>query len=235
MNKNKRLTAVIMAIALIFGAMLVFTACDEKAEATITKIEIKTPAAKTAYALGEDFSAAGLVVQKVMSDGAKVDLAASDYSITHNFNSIIAGTYTVTITLKSDAAKTAEYSVTVYDVDAVVLIFYFNETTSITKVFSIGELEFLIDLLFENETSLGFEYTDGAWGIMIDAIYGLEPDPSCEYISVYTSLTDFAGEPWGEEAADITVNGITCFYATVGANDMPLEAGAAFLFLILGF
>lgn len=80
---------------------------------TLTGIEIKT-APKTEYENGEDLDLTGLVVQKVMSDGTKADLTATEYTVdTAAYDKTKAGTYAITVTLVADETKTVSFNVTV--------------------------------------------------------------------------------------------------------------------------
>lgn len=80
---------------------------------TLTGIEIKT-APKTEYENGEELDLSGLVVQKVMSDGTKVDLTEAEYTLnTAAYDKTTGGTYAITVTLKADTSKTVSFNVTV--------------------------------------------------------------------------------------------------------------------------
>lgn len=80
---------------------------------TLSDLAIKTSATKRTFEYGEAFVYDGLVVEKVMSNGDRVELSAEEYSVTSDYDGSTPGTYTVTVTLKEDESKTATYDVTV--------------------------------------------------------------------------------------------------------------------------
>ena len=85
MKTQKKLNKLIIMIALVLAAAFVLTACNfgqtSGGDPTVASIAIKTPATQTSFDFGEDFNSAGLVVERVMSDGTKADLAASEYTV----------------------------------------------------------------------------------------------------------------------------------------------------------
>ncbi|MEG1791787.1 MAG: bacterial Ig-like domain-containing protein, partial [Clostridia bacterium] len=77
-------------------------------------IKIKTPASKLIFITENIFSSEGLVVEKIYSDGTKVDAPSNEITINSDaFSNTVIGTYTIVITLKSDPTKTVSYDVSV--------------------------------------------------------------------------------------------------------------------------
>jgi len=87
----KRLFAALAILLVSFGLV----ACTQTL--TVTDIEVTAPT-KLAYEVDDEFNPAGLIVRTVMSDGSKVALAPTDYTLT-GFTSATAGQKTVTVTV----------------------------------------------------------------------------------------------------------------------------------------
>ncbi|KAB7790369.1 bacterial Ig-like domain-containing protein [Bifidobacterium leontopitheci] len=92
---------------------------------TVTGIKVTAKPTTTEYTVGQTFSADGLTVIKTMSDGTQVALTDAEYTVsaataagaavdlTKPFADAAIGKVTVTVSLKSDTAKTATFDVTV--------------------------------------------------------------------------------------------------------------------------
>ncbi|WP_055427635.1 bacterial Ig-like domain-containing protein [Bifidobacterium aesculapii] len=101
------------------------TAIATKPAPTVESIKVATAPSKVEYTVGESFSADGLKVVKVLSDGTEADVDAADYTLTavsasgaavdlsKPFADAAVGKVTVTVALKSDASKTAAFDLTV--------------------------------------------------------------------------------------------------------------------------
>lgn len=87
-------------------------ASGNPAASVCTAIQVAYTPAKTTYYVDDAFDALGLVVNGTFSSGEAKALEPSEYVLT-GFDSSTAGEKTVTVTLKADAAKTAEFKVTV--------------------------------------------------------------------------------------------------------------------------
>ena len=75
-------------------------------------ISVQTPPKKASYKTGETLDTTGLVVSAIQDNGDTVQLPSSEYTLSQpNMNS--NGTKRVTITLKSDTAKTTWFDITV--------------------------------------------------------------------------------------------------------------------------
>ena len=90
----------------------------KSADAKLETISVTTANAQTRYKKGTEFTADGLVVSAVYSDGVQLILSPSEYTVTSTaFDKDTAGTYTIVVTgVEKNAAGqdvTTEYEVTV--------------------------------------------------------------------------------------------------------------------------
>ena len=85
----------------------------------------------------------------------------------------------------------------------------------------------------------GFSYSvsAGGYGAYLTSIDGMTPDPSCEYISVYTSVeSDFAvPTEYMPTVSTVDYEGTTLTYSGVGISQMNVPSGAVILFRVEGF
>ena len=67
----------------------------------------------------------------------------------------------------------------------------------------------------------------GGYGAYITAIDSLDPDPSCEYISIYTSESEDYAVPseWTPVVPTVLYNGMTLTYSGVGLSGMHVNDG----------
>lgn len=80
----------------------------------MTGIAVKPLVGKRLFAFGEDFSAEGIVIEKLMSDNTKSILDASQYTIDDdNFKSSKVGIYTIKVVYPPNIAFFDTYTVTV--------------------------------------------------------------------------------------------------------------------------
>lgn len=77
----------------------------------------------------------------------------------------------------------------------------------------------------------------GGYGAYITSIGSLSPDPSCEYISLYTSESaDFAvPTEYMPTVSTVEYSGKTLTYAGVGLSSMHINDGTVILFRVEGF
>ena len=77
----------------------------------------------------------------------------------------------------------------------------------------------------------------GGYGAYITSIGSLNPDPTCQYISLYTTEeADFAvPTEWSPTVATATYGEITLTYAGVGLSSMHINDGTVILFRLEGF
>ena len=151
-------------------------------EPTVTGINIKTPAAKTAFALGEAFSPDGLSVEKILSDGARADLAADEYTVDSSaYNADAPGQYTITIKLTADETKTAAYDVTVTDAASDITVTWSIDGVTSTTTVAQGE----VPAKPANPTKAG--HTFAGWGLSASGTAVLDKLPA-----VYQDTTFYA-------------------------------------------
>lgn len=85
----------------------------------------------------------------------------------------------------------------------------------------------------------GFSYraTSGEYGAYVTEIDGLSPAPTCEYISIYTSVeSDFAvPTEYMPTVSTVDYNGTALTYSGVGISQMNIPSGAIILFRVEGF
>ena len=77
----------------------------------------------------------------------------------------------------------------------------------------------------------------GGYGAYVTSIGSLSPDPTCEYISLYTSESaDFAvATEYMPTVPTVTYSDITLTYAGVGLSSMTVNDGTVILFRLEGF
>lgn len=77
----------------------------------------------------------------------------------------------------------------------------------------------------------------GGYGAYVTSIGSLSPDPSCEYISLYTSESaDFAvPTEYMPTVSTVEYSGKTLTYAGVGLSSMHINDGTVILFRVEGF
>lgn len=77
----------------------------------------------------------------------------------------------------------------------------------------------------------------GGYGAYITSIGSLSPDPSCEYISLYTSESaDFAvPTEYMPTVSTVEYSGKTLTYSGVGLSSMHVNDGTVILFRVEGF
>ena len=77
----------------------------------------------------------------------------------------------------------------------------------------------------------------GGYGAYITSIGSLSPDPSCEYISLYTTeSSDFAvPTEYMPTVPTVEYSGKTLSYAGVGLSSMHVKDGTVILFRVEGF
>lgn len=91
--------------------LVVDTAAEETTR-TLTSISV-SGYDQNDIAVGTDLDLSGLVVKALYDDTSFEELTAEDYTVdTASVDKTTAGTYTVTVTLKSDATKTASFTQT---------------------------------------------------------------------------------------------------------------------------
>ena len=135
-------------------------------EVVQTGIEIANAPSKKDYFVGETFDASGLVVVKVMSDGNKSLLAASDYQVSSP-DMLTAGAKEVTVT---SGAFSAKFSINVKAIEAASIAITKNPTK---MVYFVGE-EFSADGL-----EVTASYNNGSSKVLAASEYTLsEPDMS---------------------------------------------------------
>lgn len=64
--------------------------------------------------------------------------------------------------------------------------------------------------------------------VMLNSIYGFEVDASYQFIAIYTDIAAFSDESFGT----IEVAGKKYFSATKGVAELPLTAGATYVFVL---
>ena len=77
----------------------------------------------------------------------------------------------------------------------------------------------------------------GGYGAYITSIGSITPDPSCEYISIYTTeAADFAvATDYMPEVPTVEYDGKTLTYSGVGLSTMTVNDGTVILFRLEGF
>ena len=77
----------------------------------------------------------------------------------------------------------------------------------------------------------------GGYGAYINTIGTLSPDPSCEYISIYTTEScDFAvATEYMPVVSTVEYEGTTLTYSGVGLSSMSVKDGTVILFRVEGF
>ena len=77
----------------------------------------------------------------------------------------------------------------------------------------------------------------GGYGAYVTSIGSLTPDPTCQYISLYTNEeVDFAvPTEWSPTVATAKYGEITLTYAGVGLSSMHINDGTVILFRLEGF
>jgi len=100
---------------------------------------------------------------------------------------------------------------------------------------AISLLEYLASL--EGSTLYYNVQWGGGYGAYITSIGSLSPDPSCEYISLYTSESaDFAvPTEYMPTVSTVEYSGKTLTYAGVGLSSMHINDGTVILFRVEGF
>lgn len=101
---------VFSVLAMFIFALSFFAGCDLFNSNSIEKLEIITTSAKTEFLVGEDFSAAGLVVKAVYSNGDKEDITEKAEINASFYNKNVATSYNIKVTYKN---KSKYYSVSV--------------------------------------------------------------------------------------------------------------------------
>ena len=89
-------------------------------------------------------------------------------------------------------------------------------------------LEYLKD-----EAGLLLGWDDSGYGKFISAIGGINPNPSCEYVEVFTSNADFQGTWAGVEIRE--ADGVTLMSAAVGVSELLVAAGDVVYFELGSF
>jgi formylglycine-generating enzyme required for sulfatase activity len=109
MKKTRKTFGIAVIIAAIALNTLMMAGCPtpDGGGKTLLSIAVTTPPAKTAYAIGETLSTAGMVVTATYSDGTTA--AVTGYSVS-GFDSATAGLKTITVTYEK---KTTSFTVTV--------------------------------------------------------------------------------------------------------------------------
>ena len=97
-----------------------------------------------------------------------------------------------------------------------------------------GALALLEEL---KKDGFAYEATSGEYGAYLTSIDGMTPNPTCEYISIYTSVESDFSVPteYMPTVSTVDYNGVPLTYSGVGISQMNIPNGAIILVRVEGF
>ena len=110
---------------------------------------------------------------------------------------------------------------------------YTSYTVDLTKVGDGNVTAEAVLNYLKDEAGLTLDWADGGYGKFINAIGGINPDPSHEYVQVFTSNANFKGNWAGVETRE--AGDVTLASSAVGVTELVVAVGDVVYFELGSF